>query len=167
MFKNSLHLIILIVFIIFIFILSSLNNRSKEKDALKDEYTQNVFLNRQNNSLKQSNDSLKEIINSIKNQLQKQDASKEDAFFYDRNEEFKGIKNPKKYLENALLETPHLIPAKGVLGGKMFFERTNTYGNGWITGIYSDGHIGGEAIYLYKVKKDKKIEFKLLYYRTN
>jgi|GEM_PF-1241694 hypothetical protein len=164
MLKKSIYLILFIsfLFVTFLIIRTTSYYIDDLKGAIEDGNNSNGVLRKNNDSLKKTNESLSRellIYNNTYNGV--------DDFFLDTEEGFIGIKKPKKYLEDALCKRPELIPCKGVLGGKMFFSNAQTNGNGWIIGNYEDGHIGGEAIYTYKLTKNKKVQFTLLYYRNN
>lgn len=85
--------------------------------------------------------------------------------FYSLDNEFDKIENPRKFIEKSLTERKDLIPEEAILGGNMYFEAVKTIGFGWVIGFYTDGHIYGEAIYSYKLNKNKKVDFKLKSYK--
>lgn len=157
MIKKSIYILLFLLFTLFILFIS-INSKKTLRDKLEQQNAENILLVKTNDSLRKSNISLKKKLT---------DRISDTEQFYDGKEDFKGIQNPKKYLEDALIERKNLIPEKGVLGGTMSFSSAKTNGNGWIIGYYEDGHIDGEAIYTYKVEKNKKVEFTLLYFRTN
>lgn len=74
----------------------------------------------------------------------------------------KGIKNPEKFVENALRKRTDLIPFEAVLGGTMNFGKIQLLGNKWIIADYSDGHIQGRSIYEYRIDDKKALTFKIL-----
>jgi hypothetical protein len=74
----------------------------------------------------------------------------------------KGIKDSKSFIENSLQKKPELIPLKAVLGGQMDFGNIQILGNKYIIAGYSDGHIEGKSIYIYKLNNKGDLEFKIL-----
>lgn len=90
-----------------------------------------------------------------------------DSFNYWYNNDFEGInfegigQVKSSFIEKSLQERVELIPAKAVLGGTMYFTKTQVIGNKWVVAEFEDGHILGLALYKYEIK-DSKIAFKLI-----
>jgi hypothetical protein len=126
-------------------------NRKEIKDLGKSNYE----LNQKITQLELINDSLREANMFL------------DSFNYWYNNDFEGInfegigQIKSSFIENSLQERVELIPAKAVLGGTMYFTKTQVIGNKWIVAGFEDGHILGMALYKYEIK-DSKIEFKLI-----
>jgi hypothetical protein len=74
----------------------------------------------------------------------------------------KGIKDSKNFIENSLRNKPELIPLKAVLGGSMNFGNIQILGNKYIIADYSDGHIEGKSIYIYKLNNKGNLEFEVV-----
>lgn len=72
-----------------------------------------------------------------------------------------GIKNPKEYIINSLLEKPELIPLKPVLGGQMKFMKVKLVGKDCLIAYFEDGHTEGRAIYSYEFANGK-LNFKIV-----
>jgi hypothetical protein len=104
----------------------------------------------------------------IKNQLEiKLDSiNRASNFWYQNDTQGKqflemGIKNPKEYITNSLLDKPELIPIKPILGGQMKFMQVELLGKECLIAYYEDGHASGRAIYSYKFNNGG-LEFKLV-----
>lgn len=119
--------------------------------AVKKLRTENKRLQQQIDSL---NTALEEA-QSIQNYWF--DAENEGAVFPE-----KGIRNPKKAIEDALRGKPELIPLEAVLGGTMRFGNIEILSDKWVIADYDDGHVTGRSLYKYKLNQNKKFEFELL-----
>jgi len=118
MLKKAIYLLLFISFLFAIFVIIDTTSYYIDdlKGALEDSHNSNVVLQKDNDSLKKINDSLSRELLIYNNSY-----NEGEDFFLDTEENFEGIKNPKEYIENALIKRQDLIPAKGVLGGTMFF----------------------------------------------
>lgn len=115
--------------------------------------------------LQLENKHLKNEIDSLNDELKK--AKLNNNYWFDNKydgQDFinKGIENPEEHIEISLQERPELIPLKPILGGKMMFGKIQVLSDKWVIADYSDGHILGSTIYLYKLNKNNKLEFKIL-----
>lgn len=74
-----------------------------------------------------------------------------------------GLEDPPADLVRALQERPDLIPHPGALGGTMRFEPPQTWvvSRPWILASFSDGHVGGRALFRYTVQNGQ-VEFTLV-----
>jgi hypothetical protein len=82
----------------------------------------------------------------------------------------RGLQDPVTDLVDDLASHPELIPIEGVLGGRMAFQdvdRIRVMSEAWVHAPFSDGHIGGEAIYAYQVTEDGDISWRLVAFRGN
>ena len=77
-----------------------------------------------------------------------------------------GIKTPKVYVIDNLMQHTNLIPMKAVLGGNMQFSRVSLLGKSWAIADFNDGHVGGEMLLNYSVK-DTSIEWRVLKWESN
>jgi len=136
--------------ILFLLVFVSCNQKE-----IKDLEKSNYELNQKITQLELINDSLREANMFL------------DSFNYWYNNDFKGINFERlgqvksSFIENSLQERVELIPAKAVLGGTMYFTKTQVIGNKWIVAEFEDGHILGMALYKYEIN-DSKIAFKLI-----
>ena len=92
--------------------------------------------------------------------------NRESNFWYQNETQGKqflemGIKNPKEYITNSLLDKPELIPLKSILGGQMKFLQVELLGKECLIAYFEDGHTSGRAIYNYKFNNGG-LEFKLI-----
>jgi hypothetical protein len=65
---------------------------------------------------------------------------------------------------NDLQSRPELIPAKGNLGGNMYFisDSFQLLGKNWVYAAYEDGHKMGEAVFSYKKSGEGKYQWEVL-----
>lgn len=124
----------------------------------KQKYTDIERLKSKNDILTKKNDSL---ILKIKEEELKTN------YWFDeelQSNDFlkKGIKDSKNFIENSLRNKPELIPLKAVLGGKMNFGNIQILGNKYIIADYSNGHIKGKSIYIYKLNNKGDLEFEFV-----
>ncbi len=110
----------------------------------------------------------KDRLTQLKNQLKiKIDSINEESnFWFDNKLEGKvlfemGIKNPKEYIINSLMEKPELIPLKPVLGGQMKFMKVKLLSKDCLIAYFEDGHTAGRAIYSYEFGNGK-LNFKIV-----
>jgi len=110
----------------------------------------------------------KDSLVNLKNQLEiKIDSiNRESNFWYQNETQGKhflemGIKNPKEYITNSLLDKPELIPLKPILGGQMKFLQVELLGKESLIAYYEDGHTSGRAIYSFELKNGR-LDFKLI-----
>lgn len=60
----------------------------------------------------------------------------------------------------ALKAQPEAIPLQAELGGTMFFTDIKTLNDEWVYAAYEDGHVGGSALFAYRMADDgKKVAF--------
>lgn len=115
--------------------------------------------------LRQENNRLQQQIDSLNTALQEAQ-SIQDYWFYPENEgavfSEKGIKNPKKAIEDALRGKPELIPMEAVLGGTMRFGNIEILSDKWVIADYDDGHVTGKSIYRYQLTNNKTFTFELM-----
>lgn len=115
--------------------------------------------------LRQENNRLQQQIDSLNTALQEAQ-SIQDYWFHPENEgavfSEKGIKNPKKAIEDALRGKPELIPMEAVLGGTMRFGNIEILSDKWVIADYDDGHVTGKSIYRYQLTNNKTFTFELL-----
>ena len=142
---------------LFIFLLIAIlfgcNNKSEKAELVS-----------QIESLTNENDSLINIKNQLETKIDS--LNEESNFWFDNKLEGKdlfemGIKNPKEYIINSLLEKPELIPLKPVLGGQMKFMKVKLLGKDCLIAYFEDGHTGGRAIYSYEFSNGK-MNFKIV-----
>ncbi|MBZ9632563.1 hypothetical protein LB465_17420 [Salegentibacter sp. LM13S] len=72
------------------------------------------------------------------------------------------LDNPETFIVESLERNQQLIPQKSVLGGTMRFVDTEILNERFIWAAYEDGHIAGEAIFIYKLNEADSIDFKLI-----
>ncbi|TDN88806.1 hypothetical protein DET49_108130 [Salegentibacter sp. 24] len=101
--------------------------------------------------IKFENDSLKKELQLLEN--------KSSVVF---TPEIDSLNNPEKFILESLERNQELIPLKSVLGGTMRFVDTEILNERFIWAAYEDGHVGGEAIFQYKLTKTDSIEFHLI-----
>ena len=64
-----------------------------------------------------------------------------------------GINDPINTITNNLYNNPKLIPYPAVLAGKMTFNKISLLGDKWVIAGFDDGHIRGQTIQKYFIKK--------------
>jgi hypothetical protein len=115
--------------------------------------------------LESENNRLQQQIDSLNTALEEAQ-SIQDYWFDPENEGAvfpeKGIKNPKKAIEDALRGKPELIPMEAVLGGTMRFGNIEILSDKWVIADYDDGHVTGKSIYRYQLTNNKTFTFELL-----
>ncbi|WP_051935864.1 hypothetical protein [Salegentibacter sp. Hel_I_6] len=75
---------------------------------------------------------------------------------------FDTLNNPESLIVESLKRNTQIIPEKSVLGGEMRFVESEILNERFIWATYEDGHIGGEAIFEYSLKKTDSVGFKLV-----
>ena len=103
-------------------------------------------------TLKNKTDSLNKLTINLKAELN---------FWFEEEEinklKEKGILNPEKDITDNLIENTQLIPYPGVLGGTMRIGNIKLLGDRWVIAYFADGHIDGQMILRYIIKKDSTI----------
>lgn len=134
-------------------ILFGCNNKSEKAELVS-----------QIESLTTENDSLINLKNQLETKIDS--LTKESNFWFDNKIEGKqllemGIKNPREYIVNSLMQKPELIPLKPILGGQMKFVEIKLLGKQCLIAYYEDGHTSGRAIYNFKFNNGS-LNFKLV-----
>ena len=129
-----------------------------------DHKSEKVKLVSQIESLTTEKDSLVDIKNQLEMKIDS--INRESNFWYQNETQGKqflemGIKNPKEYIANSLLDKPELIPLKPILGGQMKFLQVELLGKECLIAYYEDGHTSGRAIYSFELKNGR-LDFKLI-----
>ncbi len=102
-------------------------------------------------NLSLKNDSLKKQLKLVKSR---------NPIVYSKD--FDTLENPETFITRALKKDTSLIPAEGILGGKMYFTGTEILNERFIWAEYEDGHIQASAIFSYKMGNNHQPEFKLI-----
>ena len=82
----------------------------------------------------------------------------------------RGLLKPVEDLIADLGRHPEVIPYPGVLGGRMSFsdpDRMRVLSDSWVYAPFEDGHVGGEAIFGYRVAPGGKISWHIVTSRMN
>ncbi|MFN3650672.1 MAG: hypothetical protein ACK47B_13940 [Armatimonadota bacterium] len=63
-----------------------------------------------------------------------------------------------------LVKHPELIPAKPVLGGRMFFleDEVRVLGPKWVVAPFEDGHVAGVALLRYRLGSSGEVRWELI-----
>lgn len=75
----------------------------------------------------------------------------------------KGFENPEQEIIEDLLQQDIDIPVSGILGGKMRIYEVKLLNEQWAMAYIEDGHIAGEILLEFKVKDNKKVDWKVLH----
>jgi len=78
------------------------------------------------------------------------------------SEAFDTLDNPETFIVESLERNTQIIPEKSVLGGRMRFVDSEILNQRFIWAAYEDGHMGGEAIFEYKLNHADSISFNLV-----
>lgn len=151
--KNAYHVLfeVVLVFLLVVLFFQYRQIKRNNNALLADKQRLDLELQLRSDSMVKFNGN--PYINNLSDSLFNQD----DIRYFSR----RGLRNPERQILNSLYLQQDLIPAEGVLGGRMEIWHAVLLGRKWALAYFEDGHVAGNMLLSYQVE-DGDIRWELV-----